>query len=105
MLQERPDTLIKTARIFWRDFAPAWIFPLVFLCGFLVFDSLGHPFLFFWIVAAPLFYWSGNRASRPYFQKKAHYWHVAFWGVLVPFIVWAVAVFSRLYVVRLFGEA
>ncbi|QNA88012.1 hypothetical protein G4G28_05100 [Massilia sp. Dwa41.01b] len=105
MTQERPDTLIKTARIFWRDFAPAWGFPFVFLYGFLASDRLGYPFLFFWLVAAPLFFWSGNRASRPYFQKKARYWHVVFWGMLIPFIVWAFAVFSRLHVLRLLDEA
>ena len=90
----RSATNIKTAKLFWRDFAPAWGFPFVFLYGPLASDRLGHPTWFFWFVAAPLFFWSGNRASSPDIQKKAHEWHDAFWGVLFPFIVWTFAVFS-----------
>jgi len=96
MTQER-STLIGTAKIFWRDFVPAWAFPVIFLYGSLAFERLGPPFLYF-CLAAPLFFWSFNRASRPYSQKNARYWHVVFWGMVVPFIVWAFAVISRIIV-------
>lgn len=105
MVQVRPDTLTNTAKVFWRDFAPAWAFPVVFLYGGLASDELGHPFLFFCFVAAPFFFWSFNRASRPYFQKKVSYLHGLFLGMLFPFIIWVVAVFSRLAVLRLLGES
>jgi hypothetical protein len=100
MAQVHSDTLIETAKIYWRDFAPAWAFPVIFLYGGLASGELGHPFLFFWFVAAPFFFWGLNRAWRP----KVRYWHSIFWGMLFPFIIWAVAVFSRLIVIRLLGE-
>lgn len=104
MAQERPDTLIATARIFWRDFAPAWAFPFVFLYGFTAFEWLGFPFWLSVLVAGPCFFWSFFRATRPYIQKRASYWHVVFWGMLIPFIVWILAVNSRIIVARLLCE-
>ena len=105
MAQEHPDTLIATARIFWRDFAPVWAFPVIFLYGFIAFERLDLPFWLFGLIAAPFFFWSSFRASRPYIQKKASYWHVVFWGMLIPFIVWILAVNSRIIVARLLCEA
>jgi hypothetical protein len=90
--QVPPSTLIKTAKIFWRDFAPAWAFPVIFLYGGRASDELGHPLLFFYFVVAPFFFWSLNRAWRPFFQQKVRYWHSLFWGMLLPCVIWAVAV-------------
>ncbi len=81
----RPVSLSDAARSHWRSFLPAWIFPFVFFYGGGVSDSLGHPNLFFFMIALPLFYWSFYRASRPWLQSRVKYWHCVFWAMLVPF--------------------
>jgi hypothetical protein len=90
-----PVALMNTARVYWRSFAPAWIFPVFFLYGGLASESLGHPLLFFWGIAAPLFLWSFFRAVRVV-EHGVSFWHCVFWAMLVPFVIWAGAVFSRL---------
>ena len=93
-------TLGGTARRFWRHFAPAWVFPVVFLYGGVASESLGHALLFFVLVVTPLFFWSFFRSTRPHREKLIPYWHWVFWGVLVPFLVWGVAVLTRLALLR-----
>jgi len=96
MEQTQPPTLFAAAKCFWRNFAPAWVFPVFFLYGGLAAEEIGHPFLFMSFCAIPLFFWSFFRASRPWLQQKIKYWHCAFWAIIFPFIIWAFAVFSRL---------
>lgn len=102
---DQPASLFAAARTFWRSFAPAWLFPFVLLYGGLAAERLGHPGLFFWLFAAPLFFWSYFRASRPWMERRIRYWHGAFWVMLFPFLIWAVAVYSRLAIVHLSGAA
>jgi hypothetical protein len=92
-------TLTETVNSHWRAFAPAWIFPFVFLYGGVVAEKYGHPMAFFLLVAAPLFFWSFTRASAPWRKREAEYWPVAFWSMFVPFLLWVFAVFSRLALV------
>jgi hypothetical protein len=74
---------------------------LIFLFGGLLAEGLGSPLLFFWFVAAPLFFWSFHRASR----VRASRWHVVFWAMLVPFSVFVAAVLARLLVLNFLGSA
>ena len=105
METSRSVSLSDAARSHWRSFLPAWIFPFVFFYGGGVSDSLGHPNLFFIMIAMPLFYWSFYRASRPWLQRRVKYWHCVFWAMLVPFCMGIVAVASRLALLGLlFGS-
>ena len=79
----------------WRSFAPAWLFPLSFLYGGLAADQLGHPLVFFWVVAAPLFFWSFACATVPWSKKQVSYWHTVFWSLGVPFFMWTLALAAR----------
>ena len=88
--------LIAVGKAYWRSFLPAWLFPVFFLYGGLASESAGHPELFFWVIAAPLFFWSFFRATRASIQLKIGYWRCVFWAMVVPFLVWTVAVLSRL---------
>lgn len=90
-----PATLFKAGKLFWRIFAPAWLFPVVFLYGGIASEELGYPLPFFFFVAIPLFFWSFFRASRPWLDQKIQFWHSAFWGLLLPLLIWTVAVLSR----------
>jgi hypothetical protein len=99
MTDEAQTGLLWSAKAHWRRFTPAWVFPLVFLFGGTASDQLGHPQLFFAVIALPLFFWSFFRAS----SAAAPWLHVAFWAVLVPFLIWTVAVFARLWVLNLLG--
>ena len=92
--------LVAAAKAHWRSFLPAWIFPVFFLYGGLASESAGHPALFFWVVAAPLFFWSFFRATRVSIRLKIGYWCCVFWAMVVPFLVWTIAVFSRLVVLK-----
>jgi hypothetical protein len=84
---------------------PAWIFPFVFLYGGLAADKIGHPLLFFWLIAAPLFFWSFARASSPWRRKEVGYWSGVFWSMVVPFLLWALAILSRFAIMGLVGGA
>jgi hypothetical protein len=97
-MEDRRSTLWGTARQHWRSFAPAWVLPLVFLYGGLACENLGQPQLFFFLVAAPLFFWCFFRSTRPNRKSSIPYSHWVFWGVLVPFGVWSVAVLANLAV-------
>lgn len=90
-----PATLFEAGRIFWRSFAPAWLFPVVFLYGGIASEKLGYPLPFFFLVAIPLFFWSFFRASRPWIDQRIRFWHSAFLGVLLPFVVGTIAVVPR----------
>jgi uncharacterized Tic20 family protein len=93
-------SLFQTARTFWREFFAAWLFPLVFLFGGVASERVGHPVLFFWLVAMPLFFWAFARASRPWLRKQVKYWHAVVLGMLLPFAVFAVAVYLRLLIIH-----
>jgi hypothetical protein len=96
-------SLIGAARAHWRSFGPVWVFPLVFLFGGLASERLGHPTLFYWVVALPLFFWAFFRATAVWRKGLLSYWHTVFWAMLVPFLIWAVAVYARLFVLHLVG--
>src|SRR5262245_20196517 len=87
-MDDRPTTLLAAGRMFWRSFAPAWVFPAVLLPIFLVSEKIGHPLLIWWLVEMPLFFWCFLRATRPWLDGRIRYSHQAFWGVVVPFLVW-----------------
>jgi hypothetical protein len=101
MEPRRSTSLSDAARSHWRSFLPAWVFPFVFFYGGSVSDSLGHPNLFFFAVAMPLFYWSSYRAAAPWLRKSIKYWHCFFWAMVVPFFLGIVAVTSRLALLSL----
>jgi hypothetical protein len=96
MESTQPTNLWGAAESYWRSFFPAWIFPFVFFYGGAVSDSLGHPDLFFVVVALPLFFWCFFRATRPWLHHQVKYWHCIFWAMVVPFLIGIVAVGSRL---------
>lgn len=81
--------------MYWRSFAPAWLFPLVFLYGGVVSQRLGHPVLFFWFIAMPLFFFTSFRASRPWVERKIRYGHYVLLAIVLPFLIWIAAVFSH----------
>ena len=103
MADDADISLIAAAKMHWRVFLPAWIFPLVVLFGGVASEQLGHPALFFWVIAAPLFFWSFFRAMGVCRRGQLSYWYTVFWGMLVPFIIWVVVVYSRLFVLHLLG--
>jgi hypothetical protein len=103
MAEDTQISLIAGAKAHWRVFFPAWIFPLVFLFGSAASERHGYRGLFFLVVAAPLFFWSFFRAMGVCRTGQLSYWHTVFWGMLVPFIIWVLAVYSRLFVLHLLG--
>jgi len=96
-------SLMGAAKMHWRAFAPAWVFPVFFLFGGVESERLGHPLLFFWLIAVPLFFWTFGRAAAVWSRRQLGYWPTVFWAILVPFLIWAVAVYTRLVVLRLLG--
>ena len=96
----RETTLLASARKHWRALAPAWAFPIVFFCGSLLADRIGHPNIFF-VALLPLFFWSFGRASGLWLRREIRYGHAVFWCIIVPFVIWGIAVFAHLAVVSL----
>jgi hypothetical protein len=62
---------------------------VIFLYGGLVSEKLGHPLPFFILLQHHCS--SETSTAHAYFQKKVRCWHGVFWGMLVPFIIWAIA--------------
>jgi hypothetical protein len=92
----RPSTPLGAARAYWRRFAPAWIFPIVFLFGFRASEGLGTPTsVLYWLVALPLFFWCFFRFARLWLEKRIRYWHCVTLGLVLPFAIRVVAVASQ----------
>jgi len=96
-------SLIDTVVTHWRDFALVWVFPIFFLLGGSVSEVLGYPNTFFWLAALPVFFLSFYRAIRPWLKEEVSYWSLVFWVMLVPFLIWVVAVFTRMFIIRMFS--
>ena len=92
----RSSSALSAVRSRWQSFLPAWLFPVFFLAGGVTSERLGHPQAFFFIVATPLFFWSVSRAMGPWRRGELGYWVCAFWGIMIPFAIWVVAVLVRL---------
>jgi hypothetical protein len=93
-------TLLGVGRTHWRQFAPAWAFPVFVFYGSALAEQLNIGGVFYWVFVIPLFYWSFFRASKPWLSKSAPYLAVVFWAMVVPFLVWGATVFSN---ILLFG--
>lgn len=92
--------LTHFAKMHWRSFAPMWIFPVVFLYGGETSYAQRHFNIFFWLVALPVFFWSFSRATTLWREGRSNYPQVAFWAGIVPFLIWVMAVYSRLFILR-----
>lgn len=87
-------SLRSTAKLYWRYFAPMWLLPvLVFATIFLPAWST-HPELVFSLLMVPAFAASMYLATTPIRKKMVGFSHTAFWAVFVPFVVWALIIFS-----------
>lgn len=104
MEQAIPATLFGAAKTYWRSFVPIWVFPIVFLYGGVASDKMGHPLMFFWLVAMPYFFWCFSRAARIWLAQQIKYSHFAFLVFLFPFMIWTAAVFSRLIVIAVIAN-
>ena len=87
---------LSVVKLHWRAFAPAWVFPVFLLYGSVTAERTGHETLFFFCLAVPVFVWSFFRAVRPGLDEEAPVPYVVFWAMVVPFVIWGVAVFLRL---------
>ena len=93
-----PTTILDAIRRYWRYFAAGWVFPIYLVVASPWFDgTAGHP------VASTLF------LDLPFFAayvpvvglwmgRRIRYAHVLVLGILLPFGICTVAVFSRLAV-------
>jgi hypothetical protein len=92
----QPQSLMAAARLHWRTFVPAWIFPIVLLFGFQAANALGHAMAFWSLVLTPLFFWSFVRWASLWLEDRICYWHSVALGVLLPCIIWIAAAASQL---------
>jgi hypothetical protein len=92
MNDQRVQTFLGAVRKQWQSFLPAWIFPIVFFYGGKVADGVGHPNLFLFVVAIPLFLWSYGRASAVWIRREISYRHAVLMGLVTPFVIWIVVV-------------
>ncbi|WP_342617098.1 hypothetical protein [Rhodoferax sp. GW822-FHT02A01] len=96
MSEQRAGSLSDAVRKHWRNFLFAWVLPLVLLFGSRIAEKAGHLNLFFIFVAMPLFFWSSHIASRPYQKRQITYFHAVVLGLIIPFLVWTLAVMCTL---------
>jgi hypothetical protein len=90
----RPNTLLASVRRFWPWYLPAWLFPLVLYASVFFMPVSGGPNWVFVGVDMPLFFISFAVASVPYHRKLERYGHSIVLGMLVPFLIWGLAIFG-----------
>ncbi len=84
-------SLLEVAKRHWRLFLPAWLFPIFAMVSSSFAERAAHGELFFYVVLAPLFFWSFFRAVKPGFVYSEPYFKVVFWAMLAPFVIAVVA--------------
>ena len=94
--------LFIVAKLHWRNFVPLWIFTIVFFLGDVLLEASDHQKLFF-NIALPLYLVCFFAANLPWFRGKVPYNHCTFWTILFPVIIWGVAIFTRISVIRIFS--
>jgi predicted Na+-dependent transporter len=96
------NSLLKAAKEFWPYYVSAWVFPLAFL----LFCASGYVTqTTFTFLVLPIFFLAFGRASLPWLRKRVGYWPSVFWAVLVPFLIWCIAVFGVGLTAKLLAEA
>src|SRR5689334_2068730 len=93
-----------TARRNWGWYAPAWAFPIVLLVGFTAARAGKMPILFgvLWI---PAFVAAFFLTSVPEWRGRASRRETVVLGMLVPFLIWAAAVFVRIFLLAAAGRS
>lgn len=104
-MDSKPDdspSLTDTLSEFWRDFLPAWLFPI----GAELLESWVGPGFdkswVCWLVVAPAFFYCAVRAISPYLREEAPRWHVVTLGWLGMMFFFACAVFVHTAISHLF---
>jgi hypothetical protein len=95
-MRTRPTTLLGTGRRYWPLFLGVWLFPVALLGVITAGNAAGLPDLPY--VMFPVFFITVGVAMLPAYAGWADRAHVTFWAMIVPFLIWAVAVYLRLAV-------
>jgi hypothetical protein len=93
LTQTRPDTLASAARVYWKSFAPLWVWPLVFQLAVAGGQRTGHLFLSWWLVAFPFGCWAFFRASRLWLAHAIRFTHQFVLGMVIPLVVLTIVMF------------
>lgn len=88
-------TLLGVARKYRRNFAPAWIFPLVLLFAPIAAERLELRIQVLMLVLAPLFFATFLWSSLPGLRGKIGAWQSGFWAMLVPFLIFGLLLLGR----------
>ena len=92
------------ARRNWRWYALAWAFPVLLLVGFTAERAGVLPSL--WLpVWMPLFFVAFFLPSVPRFRGDASYRETVVLGMLVPFLIWVIAVVARIILLAAVGRS
>lgn len=95
-------SLATTLTMFWRDFVPAWLFP-IWVVPLESWVGPGFDTSWAWrLVVAPVFFYSGVRAVSPYLREEAPRWHVVTLGWGGMMFIFAGAVFVKTAIEHLF---
>lgn len=102
-MEDPPTSLVTVGRRYWRFFIASWLFPIAFLGLF-----TGAPRLmesrFASLVWMPVFFISFAFANAPGLLGWVKQRYTMFWGIVVPFCIWTIAVFARLAVLSIIGH-
>lgn len=86
--------LLAVGRRHWRAFAPEWLMPVVLLAVVTPIKDPGRAQSIF-VVFAPFFFWAFFRSTGPWRRRQITYWQSVFWTMLIPMVIWIVAVLIR----------
>jgi hypothetical protein len=95
-------SLATIGRRYWPFFAAAWVFPIAFLALFTLVPRVAESPLAP-LVWMPAFFISFGLACIPGILGWIKQRYVIFWGILVPFMVWTIAVIVHLAVLKAIG--
>jgi hypothetical protein len=102
---EAQSSLLQAAKRHWRSFVPVWLFPVCFFFGWLATNKTNHPFLLLTFFFVPFFFWSFFRSTRPWMRREIKYSHYSFWAMMVPFLIWVVLVYGRIFILEFLKQS
>jgi len=97
MTRSNPPSVFATPRVFWRNFAAVWFFPVFFFFGAALAGriTLFPGWLFLAIAFSLLIVGFGYLAFLCFIKHQLSYLSLIVWGMFTPWLIWSALVFAQ----------
>jgi len=83
-----------------RCFLPAWLFPFLLIGVAVVGEMRGTIPPILVIISTAAFFAAGFCYIVPFLLRRVSLWQAAYYGMVLPFLIWAVLVFLKIIIVN-----